>query len=155
MTRVAVSIVDVYPLRQVDGRLEVLLLRRGSGTRCTGSWEMVHGHIEAGESPVDAAERELLEETGLTPERWYNLSRVESFYQHRLDEVALVPGFVAVVDRSATVTLSAEHDRAEWLSLPAAGERCAWPRERRALDDIQHIFRSGSARELEDVLRIT
>ena len=94
MTRIAVSIVDVYPVRRRQADLEVLLLRRGTGTRCTGSWEAVHGHIEAGETPVAAARRELLEETGLAPERWYNVSRVEFFYQHRLDEVALVPVFV-------------------------------------------------------------
>ena len=37
------------------------------------------------------------EETGLAAERLYNLSRVETFYQHRLDEVALVPVFAAFV----------------------------------------------------------
>ena len=155
MTRVAVSIVDVYPVRQVDGELEVLLLRRSRGTRCTGAWEAVHGHIEEGESPVAAARRELQEETGLVPGRWYNLSRVEAFYQHRLDEVAMVPVFVAMVGEEAPVTLSPEHDRAEWLTLADASLRFAWPRERRALDDIRQLLRSGSAEALEDVLRIS
>jgi 8-oxo-dGTP pyrophosphatase MutT (NUDIX family) len=138
MTRIAVSI----------------LLRRGQGTRCTGAWEAVHGHIEAGESPADAARRELMEETGLTPDRWYNLSRVETFYQHRLDEVAMVPVFVALMGERTEVTLSGEHDDAEWLGLPEAAERCAWPRERRAMDDIRHLLRTGHAGTLDDVLRI-
>lgn len=155
MTRVAVSIVDVYPVRQVHGELEVLLLRRSQGTRCTGAWEAVHGHIEGDESPVDAARRELEEETGLVPERWYNLSRVETFYQHRLDEVAMVPVFVAMVGEDHLVTLGPEHDRAEWLPLADASVRFAWPRECRALDDIRQLFRSGSAEALEDVLRIS
>ena len=155
MTRVEVSIVDVYPVRQVQGELEVLLLRRSGGTRCTGAWEVVHGHVEGSESPVAAARRELEEETGLVPVRWYNLSRVEAFYQHRLDEVALVPAFVAMVGKGGAVTLSPEHDRAEWLTLADASVRCAWPRERRALDDIRQLLRSGSAEALEDVLRIS
>jgi 8-oxo-dGTP pyrophosphatase MutT (NUDIX family) len=39
----------------------------------------VHGHIEDGEHPWQAAQRELQEETGLSPERLYNHSRVETF----------------------------------------------------------------------------
>jgi dihydroneopterin triphosphate diphosphatase len=98
VTSIRVSLVDVYVLRGIDAALECLVLRRAIGGRCPGSWETVHGHIEAGERPAEAAVRELEEETGLTPLRMYNLSRVESFYQHRLDEVALVPVFAAFVD---------------------------------------------------------
>ena len=155
MTRVAVSIVDVYPVRRVHGQLQVLALRRSSGTRCTGAWEAVHGHIEAGESPVMAARRELEEETGLVPERWYNLSRVECFYQHRHDEVAMVPVFVAWIGDRARETVGPEHDRSEWLSFEEAGRRFAWPRECRALDDIRHLLSQGTAGSLEDVLRIS
>ena len=154
MTRVTVSIVDIYPIRESSGELEVLLLRRGAGTRCTGAWEAVHGHIEGDESPVQAALRELAEETGLTPMRLYNLSRVETFYQHRLDEVALVPVFVALVEPASPVRLSAEHDSAEWLAFARAAGRFAWPRERRALDDILQLLGAGNAGALEDVLRI-
>ena len=97
MTSVRVSLVDVYVLRRDGAGLRCLVLRRAPGGRCPGSWETVHGHIEEGEHPADAAARELQEETGLVPERLYNLSRVETFYQHRKDEVALVPVFVAFV----------------------------------------------------------
>jgi dihydroneopterin triphosphate diphosphatase len=155
MTRVAVSIVDVYPVRHAGGGLEVLVLRRRQGTRCTGAWEAVHGHIEAGESPIVAARRELQEETGLSAERWYNLSRVEAFYQHRLDEVAMVPVFVALIAGDHGIVLSPEHDGSEWLDFAAAATRFAWPRERRALDDIKQLLGAGSAGALEDVLRIS
>jgi dATP pyrophosphohydrolase len=154
MTRVAVSIIDVYPVRRAGDDLEVLALKRGQGTRCTGAWEAVHGHIEAGESPITAARRELLEETGLSAEGWYNLSRVETFYQHRLDEVAMVPVFVALISADSEVVLSREHDDAAWLTFTNAAVRFAWPRERRALDDIRHLLGTGSAGALEDVLRI-
>jgi CheY-like chemotaxis protein len=36
-------------------------------TRCPGTWEMVHGKVEPGESLEAAARRELHEETGLVP----------------------------------------------------------------------------------------
>lgn len=153
MTTVRTKFVDVYVLRQ-NGPLEVLVLRRAAGGRCPGSWETVHGHIEEGESPVDAARRELAEETGLVPDKLYNLSRVETFYQHRLDEVALVPVFAAFVAAGAGARPGSEHDRLEWLSPGDARVRFAWPRERRAVDDIVALLGAGDAGALDDVLRV-
>jgi len=156
VTEVRVRFVDTYAVRRAGAEaFEVLALRRGSNGRCPGSWETVHGTIEPGETPVQASLRELREETGLAAERLYNLSRTEAFYQHRTDELALIPVFVAFVALDATPRLSAEHDRAEWLTPAAAAQRFAWPRERRALDDILSIVGGGDAGLLEDVLRIS
>lgn len=159
MTGVHVSLVDVYVIRASGPGMDFLVLRRGPGGRCPGSWETVHGHIDPGERPGAAARRELAEETGLVPERLYNLSRVESFYDHSRDEVALVPVFVAWVGSEAEVTLSAEHDRVEWLSPERAKGRFAWPRERRAVGDIVVLFGGGGggggdAGAVDDVLRV-
>ncbi|PYP52540.1 MAG: hypothetical protein DMD45_04120 [Gemmatimonadetes bacterium] len=154
MTDVRVAFVDAYVLRAGAAGLEVLALRRAAGGRSPGSWETVHGHIEPGETPVQAVLREVREETGLDPARLYNLSRVEAFYRHRTDEIALIPVFAAVVDGAAEPRASPEHDRVEWLAPAAAAARFAWPRERRALDDVLSILRSGDAGLLEDVLRI-
>ena len=153
MTTVRTKFVDVYVLRQ-DTALQMLVLRRAAGGRCAGSWETVHGHIEEGESPVDAARRELSEETGLVPDKLYNLSRVETFYQHRLDEVALVPVFAAFVAAGARARPGSEHDRLEWLRPGDARVRFAWPRERRAMDDIVALLGAGDAGALDDVLRV-
>jgi 8-oxo-dGTP pyrophosphatase MutT (NUDIX family) len=76
VTSIAVSLVDLYVLRGAGDDLECLVLRRAAGGRCPGSWETVHGHIEPGETPADAARRELDEETALPLERLYNPSRV-------------------------------------------------------------------------------
>lgn len=154
MTTLRTKFIDVYVLRGPGRPLEILVLRRGPHGRCPGSWEAVHGHIESGESPADAARRELAEETGLVPERLYNLSRVELFYQHRLDEVALVPVFAAFVSPDAEPRLGPEHDGAEWLRPDDARARFAWPRERRALDDIQVLLSEGHGGPLDDVLRV-
>ena len=154
MTSIRASLVDVYVLRTRHAGLECLVLRRGPSGRCPGSWESVHGHIEPDEQPTDAALREVKEETGLTQLQLYNVSRVELFYQHRLDEVALVPVFAAFVLAEAEVRLGEEHDRFEWLPADVARLRFAWPRERRALDDIVALLGRGDAGPVDDVLRI-
>jgi len=154
VTDIRVDVIDAYVLRPGASGLEVLVLRRAPGGRSPGSWETVHGHIEPGETPVQAALRGLREKTGLEPARLYNLSRVEAFYRHRTNDIVLIPVFAGVMDARAAVRHSAEHDRAEWLTPPDATARFSWPRERRALDDVLSILGSGDAGLLEDVLRV-
>ncbi len=154
MTSITVSLVDLYVLRGVGPAIQCLVLRRGDGGRCPGSWETVHGHIEPGETPAQAALREQAEETGTTPLKLYNLSRVEAFYQHRRDEVALIPVFAAFVAPDAAVRLGGEHDRFEWVTVEAAIRRFAWPREARALADAVALLGAGDAGAVEDVLRV-
>ncbi len=154
MTDVRVLYVDVYALRPAAGGWEVLVLRRGPDGRCPHAWEAVHGHIQDGEAPADAAVRELAEETGLVPASLFNVSRVETFYLHARDTVALIPVFCAFVAADAAVRLSPEHEGAAWLGPEEAAARFAWPRERRALADILQLLGSGGAGPLDDVLRV-
>jgi dATP pyrophosphohydrolase len=151
---IRVAYVDVIVLRGTGSALEVLCLRRGPGGRSPGTWEGVHAHIDEGETPVETAVRELKEETGVEAQRLYNLSRVEAFYRHTINEVVLVPVFVAVVPDHAEVLLSDEHEGFEWLAPSAALERMTWPRVRREIEDAVALLANGGAEEAEDVLLI-
>ena len=153
MTEAQVGVVDVYVLRRAGAGWEVLLLQRAAGTRCPGSWETVHGRIEAGERPEEAALREVREETGLEPERLYNVT-VQAFYLHTASAVMLAVVFAAVVSDPSPVSLGPEHERAEWLGIPEATGRYTWPRSRTVLAEIAHLLRGGDAGVVEDVLRV-
>lgn len=83
----------------------VLLCRRTDN----GFWATPAGHIELGETPQDAAARELCEETrlcfcscDLSPARY----RSRRFYL-----------FVLAIDREAAPVLDHEHDSYQWCSL--------------------------------------
>jgi dihydroneopterin triphosphate diphosphatase len=155
VTAIRVAFVDTLVLRGAGTTLQVLLLRRAPHGRNPGSWETVHGTIEEGETPVQASLRELREETGLTPDRFYNLSRIEGFYQHKSDELVIIPAFAAFVAGDALPLLSREHDAFVWLAPRDAAKRFAWPRERRALEDVLSIVGSGGGGLLDDVLRVS
>ena len=153
MTRISVGTIDVYCVSPNAGDWRVLTLQRAYDTRCPTAWETVHGHIEAGESPEQAAVREVSEETGLSVQRLYNVT-VQPFYLHKLATVELAVVFAAFVAHDHPITLGAEHMRHEWLSPDEALERFVWPRERAALRDVLQLLKSGDAGEVEDVLRV-
>lgn len=153
MTELVAGVVDVLVVRH-DARsgLHVLVLRRASGTRCTGAWEIVHGRLEADERPEQAALRELREETGLAAERLYSLT-CQPFYLHRLSTIQMAVVFVAFVS-AGHISLGAEHDAAEWLSPDEAMARLSWPRSVAAVRDAVQVLHTGDAGPVEDVLRV-
>lgn len=163
-TLVQARVVDVVVLAPAEeddfpDRWRVLTLRRASGTRCTGAWEIVHGHVEPGEKPADAARREVLEETGFYAQRLYCLS-VNPFYLPRPDTVQLAIVYAAIVDATpipgsdAAVKLGNEHDSALWRTAAEAQQVLAWPREHEAVRYAMWLLRSGDAGAAEDVLLV-
>ena len=153
VTRIEVGVVDVYLVDPQTDPWRVLALRRGAGTRCSGAWEAVHGHIESEETPEDAAVREVMEETGLTIQRLYNVT-VHSFYLHQTARVEVAVVFCAFVDSGFPVTLGPEHAEYAWLAIDAAGARYIWPRATQALVEIRKLLGGGDAGPAEDVLRV-
>jgi 8-oxo-dGTP pyrophosphatase MutT (NUDIX family) len=149
MTSVEAGVVDVYV---IDPAWRVLVLQRAQNTRCPGSWETVHGHIDPGERPEQAAVREVFEETALPIDRLYNIT-VQPFYLHGMGAVQLAVVFAAFVP-TAPVHLGPEHTAYEWLSPEAALPRYIWPRSRVALTEIRSLLSTGTAGPVEDVLRV-
>ncbi len=157
-----VGVVDVYVVRPDPAGWDawrVLVLRRAAtGTRCPLAWETVHGRIEPGERPEDAALRELREETGLAPERLYNVT-TQAFYLHGAapgagHSVQVAVAFCAFVGEAAPPALGPEHGEHAWLAPEAARALFAWPREREALDHVRVLLGGGDGGPLEDVLRV-
>jgi 8-oxo-dGTP pyrophosphatase MutT (NUDIX family)/energy-coupling factor transporter ATP-binding protein EcfA2 len=153
MAKVQIGTVDVFVIRPLATGWRVLALQRRLDTRCPGAWEPVHGHIDPGEEPEDAAIREVGEETGLAVERLYNV-RVQPFYLHKTHTLQLAIVFAAFVAEPATVAIANEHQRAEWLSVDDALTRFAFPGERASLRELVELLASGDAGPVDDVMRI-
>jgi len=153
MVELRIGVVDVFVVDPRPDGWKVLTLRRAEGTRCTGAWEVVHGRIEDGERPEDAAEREVREETALPISRLYNVT-CHPFYLHMFGVVQLAVVFAAFADSTVAPTLGVEHDRGEWVDVDEALRRLVWPRSRASLREIQSLLAAGDAGPVEDVLRV-
>ena len=153
MTSIEVGTVDVFVVRPLPDGWRVLALQRGRETRCPTAWEPVHGHIEPGETPEQAALREMREEAGLAPDRLY-VVRVAPFYLRRTRTLQLAVVFAAFVDGDADVTIGEEHQQYEWLSVDDALARFAFPGERASLREIVELLSTGDAGPVDDVMRV-
>ncbi len=96
--------------RAPDGR--VLLLRRAGDGDHAGEWALPGGGIEAGETPEEAAEREVREEIGAAPHGALRL------WTRRIKDGVDFTTFAADVAAPFDPTLNDEHDGAVW-TLPA------------------------------------
>ena len=153
MTKIEVGTVDVFVVHPLAAGWRVLALQRARDTRCPGAWEPVHGHIEPGEEPEDAAVREVREETGLSIDALY-IVRVQPFYLRKVRAVELAIVFAAFVNAPGDIVLGTEHQAAEWLSVDEALARFAFPAERASLREIAELLAAGDAGPVDDVMRV-
>lgn len=104
-------------------------------------WSLPKGHIENGESPADAAIREVEEETGIRGrvlallgviDFWFVAEdrRVHKTVHHYLMEAA--GGELSADD--------IEVDQVAWVPLPEVGVRLAYADERRLVDRVPDLL---------------
>ena len=153
MTSIDVGTVDVFVIRPLASGWRLLALQRAMNTRCPGAWEPVHGHVEPGEEPQDAAVREVREESGLDVERLY-VVRVQPFYLRKTRTVQLAIVFAAFVAETAEVVIAGEHQAHAWLTIDEALDRYGFPAERQSLREIVELLSSGDAGPVDDVMRV-
>ena len=131
--------IAAYVCRIVSGCGRYLVLRR-STAYLKGTWQMVSGAVEAGETGWEAALWEMEEETGLVPDRFYSADLPEQFYRPDINCVVLVPVFMGFVEADREVRLSWEHDAFEWIGVEEADRYLLFENQRSAIRDIERRY---------------
>ena len=138
------SSIEVCIFRIEKGLPRYLLLRRAETERLyPGIWQFVTGSILAGENAVDAAYRELREETGLEPAAFWVVPFVNSFYDPAADSVNLSPLFAAQVPVGDSPEISDEHSEFGWFSREGAARKLVWPGQRTGLQLVHDCIVRG------------
>jgi dihydroneopterin triphosphate diphosphatase len=138
--------VEAYVFRRRRGRAEFLALRRSPSRRhLPGVWQPVTGKISARETSLLAAIREVREETGLVPRRWWAVEGVTTYFDAHEDALYFLPLFAAEVGARERVVLSKEHDDYRFLPVHAAARRYLWQAQRTALEAIRRQILPGGA----------
>jgi 8-oxo-dGTP pyrophosphatase MutT (NUDIX family) len=145
MSACSVRMVQVYVHRVgVNGGREYLVLRRSDDEDLyPGLWQMVTGRIEIDERAIEAARRELLEETGVHAADLDVVPYVASFYLETDDSIHHVPVFAAEVSVDTPIRLSSEHSALEWLGFDDAWHRLVFPGHREGLRILREYVLHG------------
>ena len=117
---------------QFDGAWHVLLIRHEHGRHIS----FPKGHVEAGESERQTAEREILEETGVRVSVDTGF-RAENRYMARPDVEKLVVFFIAVAEEQTPIAQEGEVAVAEWVEAGEAISRLTYEQDRRILRRAQ------------------
>ena len=129
-------LIESHIFREIDGKIEFLLLKRSPHEIYPGIWQMVTGSIKEGEKAYETALREIKEETGLIPEDFWVVPYTNSFYSHEKNVMCMVPVFVIRVSPNSKVMLSEEHSEFMWVDYEKAKTMLAWYGQRKSVEII-------------------
>jgi dATP pyrophosphohydrolase len=141
----------VFPFRKMPLRVEYLVLKR----RDSGAWQGVAGGGENGETPAEAAARELFEETGLKGGRLVRLDSLAHIPVVNVTggftwggETLVIPEYASAYEAEPNdpIVLSDEHTEFRWEEYDSARSLLEWDSNKTALWELNERIRNGFPR---------
>ncbi|UCC81232.1 MAG: NUDIX domain-containing protein [Candidatus Zixiibacteriota bacterium] len=143
--------ISVYLIKHIEGQARFLIIKRDREPY-KNIWQPVTGRIEKGEKAWQAALREIKEETGLTPDRFYSANFIEKFYDLKNEVIAHCPAFVGFMDNDMEIRLSVEHSKSRWVKADEAIEKVVFTEQKKAIAHVKKYYIDDTPPEF---LRVT
>ena len=133
------------PYRVVDGKPLFCIFRRADSSY----WQFIAGGGENGETPIEAAKRETIEEMGVEPKNIKQLTCIayvpaevvaESRRQHWNKNTYVIPEYSFAFECDSDPTLSLEHIEYKWLTYDEARKLLKWDSNKVAMYEIKCIL---------------
>ncbi|MDP1880882.1 MAG: NUDIX domain-containing protein [Parachlamydiaceae bacterium] len=127
----------IIPLRYLHDKWEVFLVQHHAG-----HWAFPKGHAEKDETPSETAERELIEETGLTVVRYITQIPFEEtyFFTHQHERIhKKVFYFVAIVQGDFKLQ-ELEIKNGQWLSFSDAFKTVTFSQAKSLCQKVQDLL---------------
>lgn len=135
------------PVKEHDSVVYFLQVLR-SGPPLEKTWHPVMGHVEAGETSVQCAVREMREELGLEVHQAigiYALEQVHPFYIAHIDTIVMSPRFCVEVPPTWSPALNDEHAAFRWVRESDIDALFMWPGQKSVCREIlREIVRDES-----------
>jgi 8-oxo-dGTP pyrophosphatase MutT (NUDIX family) len=128
-------------IREQQGELLLAVIRpRGKMV-----WALPKGHVDPGETPEQAAMREVREETGLDADLERSLGDIQYFYQFRGKRIHKTVSFFLFRHRGGTIndldpSMRDEVDEARWIPLAGAHRVMAYKGEKDVVTRAQALL---------------
>lgn len=124
--------------RRSEAGIEIALISTSQG----GRWGLPKGHVQRGETAEAAAQREILEETGLRGEVVCHLATIEYWFRSGSTKIhKYVDLFLLRYTDGALQPQIAEVDDAQWVGLEQAMAMVTFERERDVLRQVEAMLR--------------
>ncbi|MEX0994974.1 MAG: NUDIX pyrophosphatase [Balneolaceae bacterium] len=135
-----VQLIDLYPYVFKQGELHFLILKRAKNKIYAGQWRMIGGKVKKDEKRWQAAIRELNEETGLRPNKFWCVPTLNHFYEPSGDDIHLIPAFAAEIEPDSTIRLDAEHQEYKWVPSDKIEQYIYWPEQKRIITLMDRLI---------------
>jgi dATP pyrophosphohydrolase len=110
-----------------------------------GYWNPLAGGVEEGESPADAARRELVEESELTAPRRFEPLALDLEYTRPEGARVKLYAFLAEAPPGWEPKLNHEHVDYRWCSADEADELLAYPEPRAAYTYVARLLKEEAS----------
>ncbi len=144
MTQIVCNVVEVCIFSFDNKEPLYLMLRRSKNDDLYADmWQIVTGSMEGVETAVQAALREVKEETGYVPQKLWIVPHVNTFYSMRHHVLNHTVVFAVQVPPKTNPILSDEHYQFGWHPFEKAKKMLVWPGQVRALEVVHEYIVQG------------